>query len=72
LFVSVEFRRVCNALISLLIDAVFYLWFEAFPVVFVDIYHFDLGLNGLPFLGFLVTGIVTVGIFLMAVDLSVT
>ena len=61
-----------NTLISLLIDAVFYLWFEAFPVVFVDIYHFDLGLNGLPFLGFLVIGIITVGIFLMTADLPVT
>jgi DHA1 family multidrug resistance protein-like MFS transporter len=39
--------------------AVFYLWFEAFPLVFTDIYHFNLGLSGLPFLGFIVSGIIT-------------
>ena len=42
------------------IDAVFYLWFEAFPLVFTDIYHFNLGESGLPFLGFIVSGIITV------------
>jgi MFS transporter, DHA1 family, multidrug resistance protein len=31
--------------------AIFYLWFEAFPLVFGGIYHFNLGLQGLPFLG---------------------
>jgi DHA1 family multidrug resistance protein-like MFS transporter len=41
-------------------DAVFYLWFEAFPLVFLDIYHFDLALSGLPFLAFIVTGVITV------------
>jgi len=39
--------------------AVFYLWFEAFPLVFTDVYHFNLGLSGLPFLGFIITGILT-------------
>ncbi|KAK0466761.1 major facilitator superfamily domain-containing protein [Desarmillaria tabescens] len=34
--------------------AIFYLWFEAFPLVFTDIYHFRLGASGLPFLGFIV------------------
>lgn len=42
------------------LDAVFYLWFEAFPLVFSGIYHFNEGLSGLPFLGFLVSGIITV------------
>ncbi|KAJ7714331.1 major facilitator superfamily domain-containing protein [Mycena olivaceomarginata] len=41
------------------LDAVFYLWFEAFPLVFGDIYHFNEGLSGLP-LGFLVSGVFTV------------
>jgi DHA1 family multidrug resistance protein-like MFS transporter len=41
-------------------DAVFYLWFEAFPLVFGEIYHFNEGLSGLPFLGFLVSGSLTV------------
>ncbi|KIM73724.1 hypothetical protein PILCRDRAFT_802185 [Piloderma croceum F 1598] len=36
--------------------AVFYLWFEAFPLVFTDIYHFNLGESGLPFLGFIISG----------------
>jgi MFS transporter, DHA1 family, multidrug resistance protein len=45
------------------IDAVFYLWFEAFPLVFTDIYHFNLGESGLPFLGFIVTDIITVSRF---------
>ncbi|KAJ3872764.1 major facilitator superfamily domain-containing protein [Lentinula edodes] len=39
--------------------AIFYLWFEAFPLVFTDIYHFNLGLSGLPFLGFLVSAAFT-------------
>ncbi|KAJ7452706.1 major facilitator superfamily domain-containing protein [Mycena galericulata] len=36
--------------------AIFYLWFEAFPLVFFDIYHFNEGIGGLPYLGFLVSG----------------
>ncbi|KAI5477203.1 MFS transporter, DHA1 family, multidrug resistance protein [Pseudohyphozyma bogoriensis] len=42
-----------------LIYAIFYLWFEAFPLVFTDIHHFNLGLSGLPFLGFVVSGGIT-------------
>ncbi|CAK5264110.1 unnamed protein product [Mycena citricolor] len=38
------------------IYAIFYLWFEAFPLVFIDIYHFNLGVSGLPFLAFIVSG----------------
>jgi hypothetical protein len=29
-------------------------WFEAFPLVYIDIYHFTLGESGLPFLGLMV------------------
>ncbi|KAF7371126.1 MFS general substrate transporter [Mycena sanguinolenta] len=43
--------------------AVFYLWFEAFPVVFQGIYGFNEGLSGLPFLGFLVSGILTYTVY---------
>lgn len=39
--------------------ALFYTWFEAFPVVFVDIHHFNLGESGLPFLGLAVSGVLT-------------
>ncbi|BGP00053.1 putative Fluconazole resistance protein 1 (putative) [Rhodotorula toruloides] len=42
-----------------LIYAVFYLWFEAFPIVFAEYHGFNLGLSVLPFLGFLVTGALT-------------
>jgi hypothetical protein len=44
-------------------DAIFYLWFEAFPIVFNGIYHFNEGVSGLPFLGFLVSGGITVSFF---------
>lgn len=37
-------------------DAVFYLFFESFPLVFGDIYHFNLGQQGLAFMGYFVTG----------------
>ncbi|KAK0489256.1 major facilitator superfamily domain-containing protein [Armillaria novae-zelandiae] len=46
-------------------DAIFYLWFEAFPLVFVDIYHFTLGTSGLPFLGFFVTGAITYFVYVL-------
>jgi DHA1 family multidrug resistance protein-like MFS transporter len=36
-----------------LIYALFYLWFESFPIVFVEIYHFREQFSGLPFLGLL-------------------
>ena len=36
------------------------LQFEAFPLVFIDIYHFNLGVGSLPFIGFVVTGAITV------------
>ncbi|KAK4704006.1 MFS transporter, DHA1 family, multidrug resistance protein, partial [Phenoliferia sp. Uapishka_3] len=47
-----------HAYISL-VYAIFYTWFEAFPLVFNDIYHFNLGVGGLPYLGFVVSGIIT-------------
>ncbi|ORY73242.1 putative caffeine resistance protein [Leucosporidium creatinivorum] len=47
-----------------LLYAIFYLWFEAFPLVFGDIYHFNLGLSSTPFLGFVVTGFMTFAVYL--------
>jgi DHA1 family multidrug resistance protein-like MFS transporter len=41
-----------------LIYALLYTWFEAFPIVFVGIYHFNLGQNGLAFLGILVGSVI--------------
>lgn len=40
-----------------LIYALLYLWFESFPLVFIDIYHFSLGTQGLAFLGILIGAI---------------
>ena len=37
-------------------------WFEAFPIVFSEIHHFNLGLSGLPFIG-ITTGCVLSYIF---------
>lgn len=37
-----------------LIYGLLYIWFESFPVVFVDIYGFSLGMEGLAFLGILI------------------
>uniref|UniRef100_A0A0W0FIT5 Protein kinase domain-containing protein n=1 Tax=Moniliophthora roreri TaxID=221103 RepID=A0A0W0FIT5_MONRR len=42
-----------------LVYSVFYLWFEAFPLVFNEIYHMNLGVGSLPFLGFVVSGSAT-------------
>ncbi|KZP04827.1 MFS general substrate transporter [Athelia psychrophila] len=39
-----------------LVYSVFYLWFEAFPLVFNDIYHFNQGVGSLPFVAFVVSG----------------
>ncbi|KAF5325519.1 hypothetical protein D9619_009703 [Psilocybe cf. subviscida] len=39
--------------------ATFYLWFEAFPLVYNDIYHFSLGESGLPFIGLLLSAAIT-------------
>ncbi|KIY67869.1 MFS general substrate transporter [Cylindrobasidium torrendii FP15055 ss-10] len=36
--------------------AIFYLWFESFPIVFTEIHGLNLGMSGLPFLGFIVSG----------------
>jgi DHA1 family multidrug resistance protein-like MFS transporter len=41
-----------------LIYGLLYIWFESFPLVFVEIYGFSLGLEGLAFLGILVGTIV--------------
>ena len=37
-----------------------YLWFESFPLVFIDIYHFTPGTNGLAFAGILVGALVAI------------
>ncbi|GAA5854418.1 hypothetical protein JCM9279_001039 [Rhodotorula babjevae] len=54
----------CNLYIGLLYS-VFYLWFEAFPIVFAEKRGFNLGVSTLPFLGFLVTGAITVLVYFL-------
>lgn len=48
-----------------LIYGLLYIWFESFPIVFVEIYGFNLGQEGLAFLGLLVGAFVAL-IFLFA------
>ncbi|GAA6005595.1 hypothetical protein JCM11491_003694 [Sporobolomyces phaffii] len=45
----------CNVYLAF-VYAIFYLWFEAFPIVFTEYRGFNLGVSGLPFLAFYVTG----------------
>ncbi|EEB89069.1 hypothetical protein MPER_12882 [Moniliophthora perniciosa FA553] len=46
-----------------LVYSVFYLWFEAFPLVFNEIYHMNLGVGSLPFLAFVVSGSATYTVY---------
>ena len=43
-----------------LVYALLYLWFESFPIVFLGIYHFSLGTQGLAFLGILIGSFITI------------
>lgn len=49
--------------------AVFYLWFESFPMVFIGIYHFKGGVSGLPFLGIVVGAFVSYIFYIMYIIL---
>jgi len=53
-----------------LIYAILYTWFEAFPFVFNDLYHFDLGSSGLTFLGLLVGAVIIMGPYLVSIIYS--
>lgn len=48
-----------------LVYGLLYAWFESFALVFEGIYGFNLGLEGLSFLGILIGGIVTLPFFLL-------
>ncbi|TXT08865.1 hypothetical protein VHUM_02993 [Vanrija humicola] len=47
---------------------VIYLLFEAFPFVFIDIYHFNAGENGLAFLGFFTGATVSTVFYITVID----
>lgn len=42
-----------STLYTSLVYGIFYSFFESFPLVFLDVYHFDFTVSGLPFLGVL-------------------
>lgn len=48
-----------------LLYGILFTWFESFPFVFGNIYHFSVGQQGLVFLGILVGGLITVPFFLL-------
>jgi DHA1 family multidrug resistance protein-like MFS transporter len=52
-------------LYTALLYGVLFLWFESFPLVFGDIYHFSTSQQGLAFLGIFVGGVITVPFFLV-------
>lgn len=52
-------------LYSALLYGILYLWFESFPLVFGDIYKFNIGQQGLVFLGIFVGGLLTLPCYLL-------
>ncbi|KAL9610745.1 MAG: hypothetical protein Q9167_004564 [Letrouitia subvulpina] len=52
-------------LYTALLYGVLFTWFESFPLVFGGIYGFNLGMQGLVFLGIFVGGVVTVPLYLL-------
>ncbi|KAK5700756.1 hypothetical protein LTR97_005273 [Elasticomyces elasticus] len=58
-------------LYTALLYGLLFIWFESFPLVFGDIYHFDLGQQGLVFLGIFTGGVVTLPFFLLWIQRGV-
>ncbi|PVH94771.1 MFS general substrate transporter [Periconia macrospinosa] len=52
-----------------LLYGVLFTWFESFPLVFGDIYHFNPGQQGLVFIGILVFSIIALPLFLLWIKL---
>jgi MFS transporter, DHA1 family, multidrug resistance protein len=52
-------------LYTALLYGVLFTWFESFPVVFGEIYHFSLGEQGLVFLGIFVTSVITLPLYMV-------
>lgn len=53
----------CLNLYIALIYGLLYVWFESFAIVFIEIYHFNLGEEGLSFVGILVGGFIILPFF---------
>lgn len=58
-------------LYTALLYGVLFTWFESFPLVFGGIYGFNLGMQGLVFLGIFVGGVVTVPLYLLWVKYGI-
>jgi len=65
---TLNFQEPIVLLLNLYIALVYgllYIWFESFPIVFVGIYGFTLGEEGLAFLGILIGSIITIPFFFL-------
>ncbi|KAK8848421.1 MFS general substrate transporter [Apiospora arundinis] len=65
---TLTFREPIIFLVDLyagLLYGVLFLWFESFPLVYGDIYHFSSGEQGLVFLGIFVFAAITIPLFLL-------
>ncbi|KAK8006844.1 yippee family protein [Apiospora arundinis] len=65
---TLTFREPIIFLVDLyagLLYGVLFLWFESFPLVYGDIYHFSSGEQGLIFLGIFVFAAITIPLFLL-------
>ncbi|KAF4633192.1 hypothetical protein G7Y89_g4921 [Cudoniella acicularis] len=58
-------------LYTALLYGVLFLWFESFPLVFGDIYHFNPGEQGLAFLGIFMGGVIPIPLFLIWVKYNI-
>jgi DHA1 family multidrug resistance protein-like MFS transporter len=52
-------------LYTALLYGILFIWFESFPLVFGDIYHFDMGEQGLVFLGIFSGSLIALACFLL-------
>ncbi|KAJ4367532.1 GTPase-activating protein [Neocucurbitaria cava] len=63
--ITLNFQEPIVFLLNLYIALIYgllYVWFESFPLVFIEIYGFSLGLEGLAFLGILVGTLITAAV----------
>ncbi|KAF9695857.1 hypothetical protein EKO04_006252 [Ascochyta lentis] len=63
--ITLNFQEPIVFLLNLYIALIYgllYIWFESFPLVFTELYGFNLGLEGLAFLGILVGTLIAAGI----------
>jgi len=57
-------------LYTALLYGVLFTWFESFPLVFGEIYHFDIGQQGLVFLGIFAGSVITLPVFMLWIKLG--